>query len=86
MIKLFTTFITTTLLLSFTALAADMKSMESEIRFKNLDVDKNGYVSQYESRDKHHVFYYYPRADKNSDGHLDQSEFSAFEIETPEWK
>lgn len=84
--KLFITFITTVLLLSLSAFADDMTNMDSESRFKNLDEDNNGFVSQYETRDKHNIFYYYPRADKNSDGHLDQSEFSAFEIETPEWK
>ncbi len=86
MIKLFNTFILTTFLLSFAVLAGETRDIQSKSTFKNLDEDKNGYVSQYETRDKHRVFYFYPRADKNSDGHLDEVEFSAFEIETPEWK
>jgi Ca2+-binding EF-hand superfamily protein len=59
---------------------------QQQMRFKNLDQDKNGYISQYEARDKHRVFYYYPKADKNSDGHLDMSEFSAFEVEVPDYE
>lgn len=64
---------------------ASTEDMQRESRFKDLDADRNGYISQYEARDKHRVFFYYPKADKNSDGHLDQSEFSAFEIETPDF-
>ncbi len=64
--------------------AGDQASQQ-QMRFKNLDMDNNGYVSQYEARDKHRVFYYYPKADKDSDGHLDMSEFSAFEVEVPDY-
>ncbi len=58
---------------------------QQQMRFKDLDQNNNGYISQYEARDKHRVFYYYPKADKNSDGHLDMSEFSAFEVEVPDY-
>ena len=67
-----------------TALAAE-DPMTSEKRFNKLDTNKNGHVSQYEAKEKHRVFYYYQKADKNDDGHLDRSEFSAFEIETPDF-
>lgn len=75
-----------TLLTLFTIpVLASQDGRQRDSRFKNLDKDNNGYISQYEVRDKHRVFFYYPRADKNSDGHLDKSEFSAFEIETPDF-
>jgi len=67
-----------------TAMAAEA-SMEREKRFNQLDTNKNGHISQYEAKDKHRVFYYYQKADKNDDGHLDKSEFSAFEIEIPDY-
>jgi Ca2+-binding EF-hand superfamily protein len=70
--------------LTTVAFAGEQES-EQQMRFKDLDQDKNGYISQYEARDKHRVFYYYPKADKNSDGHLDMSEFSAFEVEVPDY-
>ena len=52
-------------------------------RFKSLDSNNNGHVSQFEAKGKHRIFYYYQKADRNDDGHIDMSEFSAFEIETP---
>ena len=67
-----------------TALAGEDPG-KSEMRFKQLDTNNNGHISQYEAKDKHRVFYYYQKADRNEDGHLDKSEFSAFEIETPDW-
>jgi len=63
-----------TCLSTTTALAAE-DSNESEMRFRSL----------YETRDKHRVFHYYQRADKNEDGHLDMSEFGAFEVEIPDY-
>ncbi len=66
-----------------TAFSAGEMNKDQEMRFNKLDTDANGYISQAEVKDKHRVFYYYQRADKNSDGHLDTSEFSAFEIEVP---
>jgi Ca2+-binding EF-hand superfamily protein len=68
-----------------TVAIAGEQEYQQQMRFKNLDQDKNGYISQNEARDKHRVFYYYPKADKNSDGHLDMSEFSAFEVEVPDY-
>jgi len=78
-------FVVTLLTLFTMPVQASQEDMQSNSRFKNLDKDNNGYISQYEARDKHRVFYYYPKADKNSDGHLDESEFSAFEIEIPDF-
>ena len=59
---------------------------ESEMRFRNLDQNHDEHISLYEARDKHRVFHYYQLADKNNDGHLDMTEFSAFEIEVPDYK
>jgi len=71
--------------LSLSTAFAGEDSKSSEMRFKNLDLNKNGHISQYEAKDRHRVFYYYQKADKNDDGHLDMSEFSAFEIEIPDY-
>lgn len=59
---------------------------DSEQRFRNLDRNQDDHVSLYEARDKHRVFHYYQKADKNEDGHLDITEFSAFEIEVPDYE
>jgi len=64
--------------------AGDMTGTD-EMRFNTLDSNDNGYISQAEAKDKHRVYYYYQRADKNSDGHLDESEFSAFEVMIPDY-
>ncbi len=74
-----------TCLSATTALAAEDTS-ESEMRFRSLDQNQDGHISLYETRDKHRVFHYYQRADKNEDGHLDMSEFSAFEVEIPDYR
>jgi len=74
-----------TCLSAATVLAAE-DSDESEMRFQSLDQDQDGHISLYEARDKHRVFHYYQRADKNEDGHLDMTEFSAFEVEIPDYK
>ncbi len=69
--------------LPMAALAADnAATKDSQARFRSLDKDHNGYISHDEARN-HRVFGYYQRADRNSDGALDQSEFSAFEQEVP---
>jgi len=54
------------------------KKMQDTAVFKNLDTDKNGFISLFEARGKHRVFYYYPLADKNSDGQISKLEFKAF--------
>jgi hypothetical protein len=59
---------------------------DGETRFRNLDQNQNDHVSLYEARDRHRVFYYYQRADKNEDGHIDMTEFSAFEAEVPDFE
>lgn len=72
-------------LVAGTAAAGEARSQGgSEQRFRSLDRDGNGTISHEEARDKHRVFYYYQRADRNSDGGVDQSEFSAFEQEVPD--
>jgi Ca2+-binding EF-hand superfamily protein len=74
-----------TCLSAVTALAAEDPD-KSEIRFRNLDQNQDGHISLYEARDKHRVFHYYQQADKNEDGHLDRVEFSAFEVEVPDYE
>jgi len=64
--------------------ASDMTGTQ-EMRFNTIDANDNGYISQAEAKDKHRIYYYYQRADKNSDGHLDESEFSAFEVMIPDY-
>ncbi len=72
------------LVLPVAAIAADTNAAkDSQTRFRSLDKDHNGYISHDEARN-HRVFGYYQRADRNSDGALDQSEFSAFEQEIPD--
>lgn len=67
------------------AVAGGMGSQQSsEERFQSLDKDGNGYISHDEAQNRHRVFWYYQRADQNSDGAVDSSEFSAFEEEVPE--
>lgn len=67
------------------AVADEMGSRDgSQERFRSLDKDNNGYISHDEAKDKHRVFWYYQRADRNSDGGVDQAEFSAFESEFPD--
>lgn len=68
-----------------TAMGGEQRSaMGSQERFKSLDTDGNGYISHDEAKDQHRVFWYYPRADQNSDGAVDESEFSAFEEQVPD--
>ena len=74
-----------TCLAAVTAFAADDTS-EREMRYRDLDSNQDGHISLYEARDKHRVFHYYQMADKNRDGHLDMTEFSAFEIEVPDYE
>lgn len=68
-----------------TAVSAEQRSaMESQERFQSLDKDGNGYISHDEAKDQHRVFWYYQSADQNSDGAVDESEFSAFEEQVPD--
>jgi len=64
--------------------AGDMNETH-EMRFKMLDSNDNGSISLGEVKDMHRIYYYYQSADKNSDGALDKSEFSAFEVEVPDY-
>ena len=59
---------------------------DHEMRFRNLDRNQDDHVSLYEARDRHRVFHYYQMADKNEDGHLDMTEFSAFELDVPNYE
>ena len=68
-----------------TAVVAE-NAIEREKRFHDLDKDNDKHISLYEARDKHRVFYYYQSADKNEDGHLDMTEFSAFEDAVPDYE
>jgi hypothetical protein len=58
----------------------------SDTRFRSLDSNRDGHVQLYEARDRHRVFYYYQKADKNDDGAIDKVEFSAFELEVPDYE
>lgn len=60
-------------------------SMQVEELYNQLDADRNGYISLNEVNGKHRIFYYYQKADKNGDGHIDKQEFVQFEKEVPNW-
>ncbi len=51
--------------------------------FEGLDADTNGYISQQEAMANDALTTQWGALDANSDNQLDQSEFSAFEIENP---
>ena len=57
----------------------------TETRFNELDRNKDGHIDLYEARDRHRVFHYYQKADSNDDGAVDMIEFSAFELEVPDY-
>lgn len=59
---------------------------DSHERYMKLDMDKNGYLSLNETNGHHRIFYYFAKADKNSDGRIDRAEFSDFEKEVPDWE
>lgn len=83
MLKASTIMMAALALLAGGAFAGEGMEQDGEKRFQALDADGNGYVSQYEAKDRHRIFWYYPSADANSDGHIDRSEFSAFETKVP---
>lgn len=58
-------------------------SETSEMRFRTLDTDGNSHISLPEAQGRHRIFYYLQKADLNSDGHIDLTEFSRFESENP---
>lgn len=49
--------------------------------FKQLDTDQDGYISAEEAEAHGDLTSQWNSVDKNSDGQVDQSEFSAFEVE-----
>jgi hypothetical protein len=67
--------------------SATYAAMEtSQQRHAQLDKDGNGFLSLQETNGKHRIFYYFGKADKNSDGHIDENEFATFEKEIPDWE
>lgn len=66
--------------------AADMKAEQRQLlnqqqRFKTIDTDADGFISEAEAREHHGLLESWRKADLNSDGKIDQTEFSAFETE-----
>lgn len=54
-----------------------------EQRFRNIDGDQDGYVTRKEAENHQRLTNNWEKADANSDGKLDASEFSAFEEIVP---
>lgn len=63
-------------LLVFTPVFAESDSSDS---FKQLDVNRDGYISTYEAKGETELLSDWKNVDQNSDGRLEMSEFSAFE-------
>lgn len=66
--------------------AADMQAEQRHLlneqqRFKTIDTDGDGFISEAEAREHHRLLESWKKADLNSDGKIDQSEFSAFETD-----
>lgn len=66
--------------------AADMKAqqqvwLEERRRFDAIDADGDGYISEQEANEQRRLLKSWGKADLNSDGKIDQTEFSAFETE-----
>lgn len=64
------------LLLCLPAFSGDNPEQE---KFNRLDTNKDGYVSLEEATGNHDMLSKWTDIDKNSDGQLEYSEFSAFE-------
>ena len=54
-------------------------SAEEVKTFEDLDVDTNGYISKDEAKAQDSIKRNWAKVDTNKDGHIDISEFSAFE-------
>lgn len=54
---------------------------DAKNRFRSLDSDNNGYLSIGESAQRSDLLLKWETTDKNADGKLESSEFSAFEEE-----
>jgi Ca2+-binding EF-hand superfamily protein len=70
--------IATITLLPFAASAGEMQSTYKET-FKKLDTNNDGYISKDEAMADKELSKDWSNADKNRDGKLEESEFSAFE-------
>lgn len=65
----------------FTAGQAIAGEKQDEM-FKQLDTDQDGYISAEEAQAHGDLTSQWDSVDQNSDGQVDQSEFSAFEVES----
>jgi hypothetical protein len=74
-----TTLLSSLISLSCFAFAAEMSS-DNEKWFKDLDLDKNNVLTIDEAERNTLVFQKFDKIDKNHDGKLEASEFSAFEV------
>jgi hypothetical protein len=54
-------------------------AIDTEEGFRDLDANKDGYISVNETKDEATLSRYWYKFDENKDGALDTSEFSAFE-------
>ena len=72
---LYSFLLTTLFFVAFSAFAEDMPRT-----FDELDGDGNGYLNQEEASKRSDLASKWNDADKNSDGKIDISEFSAFEV------
>ena len=66
--------------------AADMKTqqqmwLDQRRRFNAIDTNRDGYISEQEANKQQRLLKSWGKADLNSDGKIDQTEFSAFETE-----
>lgn len=57
-----------------------VNAKDAPVTFDQLDDDKNGYLSQSEASQRQDLKEKWAMADKDADGKLDISEFSAFEV------
>ncbi len=66
--------------------AADMQAEQRQRvdelqRFKTIDTNGDGFISEVEARENRRLLNAWKKADLNSDGKIDQSEFSVFETD-----
>lgn len=62
------------------AISQSAFAVEKPITFDQLDADGNGYISKEEAAERADLNAKWATADKNADGKVDISEFSAFEV------
>lgn len=74
--SLFKTVCGLTALLVFSPVFAESESSDA---FKQLDVNGDGYISTEEAAGNSELLNQWANVDKNSDGQIEMSEFSAFE-------